>query len=84
MKVIFVTTIMLLLLPIVALADTQLPVQNGVITSGVGWRLDPFGSGRAILHHGIDIAVPVGTLFVPPARVRLSFPAYVADMDRPL
>ncbi|ACM20910.1 zinc metalloendopeptidase, M23 family [Geotalea daltonii FRC-32] len=61
MKVIFVTMIMLLFLPIVALADTQLPVQNGVITSGVGWRLDPFGSGRAILHHGIDIAVPVGT-----------------------
>jgi murein DD-endopeptidase MepM/ murein hydrolase activator NlpD len=41
-------------------ADLNLPV-NGPITSGVGLRLDPFGSGRFTYHRGIDIAVPVGT-----------------------
>jgi len=38
-----------------------LPVENGVVTSGVGWRVDPFGSGKLVFHRGIDIAVPVGT-----------------------
>jgi murein DD-endopeptidase MepM/ murein hydrolase activator NlpD len=51
----------LLILPVAALADIGLPVENGVVTSGVGWRVDPFGSGRLALHRGIDIAVPVGT-----------------------
>lgn len=41
-------------------ADLNLPV-NGPITSGVGLRLDPFGSGKFVFHRGIDIAVPVGT-----------------------
>lgn len=41
--------------------DTNLPVENGIITSGVGLRVDPFGSGKLVFHHGIDIAVPVGT-----------------------
>lgn len=41
-------------------ADLSLPV-NGPITSGVGLRVDPFGSGKLIYHRGIDIAVPVGT-----------------------
>jgi len=27
----------------------------------VGWRLDPFGSGRMVYHRGYDIAVPTGT-----------------------
>jgi murein DD-endopeptidase MepM/ murein hydrolase activator NlpD len=36
-------------------------VENGVITSGVGLRVDPFGSGKLVFHRGIDIAVPVGT-----------------------
>ncbi len=44
-----------------ALADLDLPVENGVVTSGVGWRVDPFGSGKLVFHRGIDIAVPVGT-----------------------
>lgn len=43
-----------------ALADGALPV-DGVVTSGVGWRLDPFGSGKLAFHRGVDIAVPVGT-----------------------
>lgn len=51
----------LLILPLAALADMNLPVENGVITSGVGWRVDPFGSGKLNFHRGIDIAVPVGT-----------------------
>lgn len=46
--------------PAPAFAEINLPV-NGPITSGVGLRLDPFGSGRMIYHRGIDIAVPVGT-----------------------
>lgn len=46
--------------PGAAYADLNVPV-NGPITSGVGLRVDPFGSGRMIYHRGIDIAVPVGT-----------------------
>jgi len=41
-------------------AVRTLPV-DGRVTSGVGWRLDPFGSGRTVYHHGVDISVPVGT-----------------------
>lgn len=37
------------------------PVDGGRITSSRGWRLDPFGSGKKVFHHGWDIAVPVGT-----------------------
>lgn len=48
-------------LPLAARADSTLPVENGVITSGVGLRIDPFGSGKLVFHRGIDIAVPVGT-----------------------
>ena len=48
------------LLPGYSYADLDLPV-NGPITSGVGLRLDPFGSGKFIYHRGIDIAVPLGT-----------------------
>lgn len=61
MKRILVTIMVLLNLPIAALADMNLPVENGVITSGVGWRVDPFGSGKLAFHRGVDIAVPVGT-----------------------
>jgi murein DD-endopeptidase MepM/ murein hydrolase activator NlpD len=50
-----------MILPVIALADNELPVENGVITSGVGLRVDPFGSGKLVFHRGIDIAVPVGT-----------------------
>ena len=41
-------------------AVRTLPV-GGRVTSGVGWRLDPFGSGRTVYHHGVDISVPTGT-----------------------
>ena len=46
-------------------AARQTPVDGGVVTSGVGWRLDPFGSGRRVYHNGYDIAVPFGTPVYP-------------------
>ncbi len=61
MKNILLATVILLNLSAVARADIDLPVENGVVTSGVGWRVDPFGSGKLAFHRGIDIAVPVGT-----------------------
>jgi len=61
MKPIFFSIMILLILPVAAGAEIALPVENGVVTSGVGWRVDPFGSGKFAFHRGIDIAVPVGT-----------------------
>lgn len=59
---ILTVTALQLLLPLAALADDlNLPVANGITTSGVGWRIDPFGSGKIVFHRGIDIAVPTGT-----------------------
>jgi murein DD-endopeptidase MepM/ murein hydrolase activator NlpD len=55
----------LLLSPASAQARRESPVDGGVITSGVGWRLDPFGSGRKVYHHGYDISVPTGTKVYP-------------------
>lgn len=37
------------------------PVDGGSVTSGEGWRIDPFGSGKWVFHRGLDIAVPAGT-----------------------
>jgi murein DD-endopeptidase MepM/ murein hydrolase activator NlpD len=54
-------TLIIFTLPSAVLADMDLPVENGVITSGVGWRVDPFGGGKLVFHRGIDIAVPAGT-----------------------
>jgi len=60
-KTILITMLVLFHLATAALADSELPVENGIVTSGIGWRLDPFGSGKLVFHRGIDIAVPVGT-----------------------
>jgi len=60
-KIILLAAVVILNLPPIALAFDHLPVENGVITSGVGLRVDPFGSGKLVFHRGIDIAVPVGT-----------------------
>ncbi len=60
-----VTVVLLLALPAGALASRQLPVDGGTVTSGIGWRLDPFGSGRMVHHNGVDIAVPLGTPVYP-------------------
>ena len=60
MNRLLIATALFIIVPCTAWADLDLPV-NGSVTSGVGWRVDPFGSGRLIYHRGIDIAVPVGT-----------------------
>lgn len=52
----------LLAIPVFAMAgQRKLPVESGTVTSGVGWRPDPFGSGKFFFHRGIDISVPTGT-----------------------
>ncbi len=56
-----ITVILACLLPAAALAERKSPVDGGVLTSSPGLRLDPFGSGRMIMHNGWDIAVPSGT-----------------------
>ncbi len=43
---------------------------DGYITSGFGYRKDPF-TGRIKFHHGIDIFAPRGTPVVAPARGRV-------------
>lgn len=59
---VFGLMLLLLHLPAQTSADSlRLPVEGGTVTSLVGWRLDPFGSGRRLFHRGIDIAVPAGT-----------------------
>ncbi len=61
MKKLLIIAHILLLLPQLSMASRVSPVDNGTVTSGVGWRIDPFGSGRMTYHSGYDIAVPVGT-----------------------
>ena len=61
MKPLLFAIMILVGLPMAARADSALPVENGLVTSGVGWRIDPFGSGKLAFHRGIDIAVPAGT-----------------------
>ena len=39
----------------------QYPLPFGKITSSVGWRKDPFKSGKYKYHRGVDIAAPIGT-----------------------
>ena len=73
MKLILFAITILLNLPVAALAGIELPVENGVVTSGVGWRLDPFGSGKLVFHRGIDIAVPAGTPVHAVRRGRIVF-----------
>lgn len=48
MKAAAVTILVALALPSVARADLDLPVENGVISSGIGWRVDPFGSVKLV------------------------------------
>ncbi|MSN27387.1 MAG: peptidoglycan DD-metalloendopeptidase family protein [Geobacter sp.] len=76
MKPIFCAILFFLNLPHAALADIALPVENGVITSGVGLRVDPFGGGKLVFHRGVDIAVPVGT---PVRSVRKGLVVFAGD-----
>lgn len=65
MKTFLLMLHLLLFVPSLSFAARVSPVDNGTLTSGVGWRLDPFGSGRRVYHNGYDIAVPVGTPVYP-------------------
>lgn len=73
MKRTIACTLCLLLLPALAAASRQLPVDGGTVTSGIGWRLDPFGSGQMTYHRGVDIAVPEGTPVYPTQRGTVTF-----------
>lgn len=70
----FVVLSLLTTVPSLAATEPFLPVEGGVVTSKVGLRLDPFGSGRLVYHRGIDIAVPMGTPVraVRPGRVTVA------------
>lgn len=46
--------------------EPKLPPVGGVITSGVGMRVDPI-DGKLRHHNGIDIAIPEGTPVMPAA-----------------
>lgn len=46
--------------------EAKLPPVGGVITSGVGMRIDPI-DGKLRHHNGIDIAIPEGTPVTPVA-----------------
>jgi murein DD-endopeptidase MepM/ murein hydrolase activator NlpD len=66
MKLTTVLTVALIaILPATVLAERKSPVDGGVLTSSPGLRIDPFGSGRMIMHNGWDIAVPTGTPVYP-------------------
>ncbi|UFS69812.1 M23 family metallopeptidase [Geomonas sp. RF6] len=66
------TAFFLCVFPLLARADLNLPV-TGTVTSGVGWRVDPFGSGKLLFHRGIDISVPAGTPVRATRSGRVSF-----------
>lgn len=55
----------LIFLPATVRAERKSPVDGGLLTSSPGLRLDPFGSGRMVMHNGWDIAVPSGTPVYP-------------------
>lgn len=65
MRILLLFISVLLLVPTVSLAARKSPVEGGRVTSGMGWRLDPFGSGRQVWHNGYDIAVPSGSPVYP-------------------
>jgi hypothetical protein len=70
----------LLQLPIAALAEIDLPVEGGVVTSGVGWRIDPFGTGKLVFHRGMNIAVPAGTQVMATRKGRVILPVITKVM----
>ncbi len=53
--------LLIMLFPAPSRGERTSPVDRGKVTSGIGWRLDPFGSGKMMYHRGYDISVPTGT-----------------------
>ena len=49
-----------------------LPVQSGYVNSNFGYREDPF-NGKVRFHHGLDIAVNIGTKVYAPADGKVKF-----------
>lgn len=43
------------------------PIEDGKVTSRFGPRDDPWASGKKVLHRGLDIAAPLGTVVRAPA-----------------
>jgi murein DD-endopeptidase MepM/ murein hydrolase activator NlpD len=64
--------------PVFALS-TGWPVAYGSITSLIGWRKDPFGSGKMKWHNGIDIAVPLNTPVTPTGPGTIRFAGWHKD-----
>ena len=64
----------------------QTPVQKVYMTSGFGYRRDPFTGGRA-LHTGVDFAAPIGTEILAAASGVVRYAAfhsqygYMIDLD---
>ncbi|MGQ9708307.1 MAG: M23 family metallopeptidase [bacterium] len=56
------------------------PVQ-GWVTSGFGYRQDPF-TGRREMHQGMDIVAPSGTQIVAPADGRVVFSGWLPGFGR--
>lgn len=73
MRFLLLLLTLLLLAPLPAGAARRSPVDGGTVTSGPGPRLDPFGSGRIVMHSGWDIAVPEGTPVYPTQAGRVYF-----------
>jgi murein DD-endopeptidase MepM/ murein hydrolase activator NlpD len=65
-------------IPVFALSNGW-PVSSGSITSTIGWRRDPFGSGKLKWHNGIDIAVPLYTPVTPTAAGLIRFAGWHKD-----
>ncbi len=55
------------------------PVPAGSVTSVIGWRRDPFGSGMLKWHNGTDIAVPLHTPVTPSGQGLVRFAGWRKD-----
>ena len=67
----FVCCLGILLSEANCMASRLHPVDEVRITSGRGWRQDPFGSGKLLFHNGWDYAVPSGTAVYPTEKGRV-------------
>ena len=65
----------------IAHIPTVRPVREGFISSGYGYRPDPF-SGRRRMHRGLDFQAPVGTPVLAPADGRVTQANRVSGFGR--